>query len=67
MLTEQHIVEEIKKRRLQLGWSQQELSVKSGVSRTHISNIEKGRFFPTLSTLEQIMKPLRMKLVIKIS
>lgn len=67
MLSEQRIVELIKEKRLQLGWSQQELSVRSGVSRTHISNIEKGRFFPTLGTLGQILKPLNMSLEIKIS
>lgn len=67
MLTEKHISAEIKKRRLQKNWSQQELSVRSGVSRAHISNIENGRFFPTLGTLGQILFALDLKLVINIS
>lgn len=51
--------EKIKERREELGLSQQELSDKIlKLGRTSISNIEKGRQFPPLSTIYELCRAL---------
>ncbi len=42
------IVNSIKERRSQLGWTQEELAKHSGVSRQSIISIERGKYIPSL-------------------
>jgi|SoiMethySBSTD1v2_1073268.scaffolds.fasta_scaffold25940_11 transcriptional regulator with XRE-family HTH domain len=43
------------------GLTQEQLSEKSGVSRTYLARLETGRQDPTLSTLEKLAKALGVK------
>lgn len=44
--------------RRERGWAQDELSEASGLERTYISGLERGRRNPTLATLERIAAAL---------
>ncbi len=56
------IGERILRRRLELGLSQLELSKRSGVPRPNISNIEKGKHDPTVSTVSRLAYALEVSL-----
>jgi len=49
-------------RRKQLGWSQSELAKASGVSRTVVNEVEKGRRRPSLSTYDKLRSALGLDL-----
>ena len=51
----------LKALREQRGLTQEQLSEKSGVSRTYLARLETGRQDPTLSTLEKLAKALGVK------
>jgi DNA-binding XRE family transcriptional regulator len=55
---EQQLGYEIRMKRLDLGWSQQELAKRSGVQRTHLSRIEHGRLRVLPQTVERILQAL---------
>ena len=44
------------------GWSTRKLSDMSGISKTHINNIENGVSSPTLSCLYRLAKALDVKM-----
>lgn len=48
--------------RKEIGITQQELSERTGLSRSHIAEIEAGRYSPTLKTLELIAEACNKKL-----
>jgi transcriptional regulator with XRE-family HTH domain len=48
--------------RLQRRWSQQELSLRSGISTPHISSIERGKRFPSLEYAMRISDALGIPL-----
>lgn len=48
----------IRERRIELGWTQAELAVQSGVPQADISRIENGRLDPRWSTLQRILSVL---------
>jgi predicted transcriptional regulator len=50
----------IRKRRMELGMTQEQLATKVGVSREYIVRLEAARHDPTLSVLERIAKALRI-------
>ena len=52
----------IKKRRNELGITQEELAEKIGVSRVYVGYVEQGRNTPSLEILEKIAKALKIKL-----
>ena len=54
--------EALRKRRQQLGLSQEELNFRSGVHRTFISEIERGLKSPTFQTMISLAEALDMKL-----
>lgn len=54
----QELVSRIKKERIQQKVTMEELSLKSGVSQKHISNIENGKAVPTVETLEKLTQVL---------
>jgi transcriptional regulator with XRE-family HTH domain len=43
------------------GLTQEQLSEKSGVGRSHLARLETGKQDPTLGTLEKLAKALRAK------
>ncbi len=49
----------IQKRRHELGFTQEELGDKVGISRAYMGYIEQGRYAPSLEVLEKIAKALR--------
>lgn len=56
------ISKRIKKRRNDLGMTQEDLAEKVGVSRVYIGYVEQGRNTPSLEILEKIAKALKIKL-----
>lgn len=50
--------EQLEAVRLEAGLTQAELSEKTGISQPHISNLEVGRFEPTLKTLQTLVSAL---------
>lgn len=56
------ISKRIKKRRNDLGMTQEDLAEKVGVSRVYIGYVEQSRNTPSLEILEKIAKALKVKL-----
>jgi transcriptional regulator with XRE-family HTH domain len=52
----------IKKRRYELGISQEELSFRCGLHRTYVSDIERGSRNPSLENIEKLAKALDISL-----
>jgi transcriptional regulator with XRE-family HTH domain len=52
------VKDEVRNRRVLQRMSQKELAEKSGVDRSYISQIENGKFNPSLTTLERIAHAL---------
>ena len=50
----------VKKIRLERGWSQEELAFESGLHRTYISGIERGARNPTLLVIDQMAAALNV-------
>lgn len=53
--------ETIRKRRKELGWTQEQLAHEAGVCARNISRIENGERFPTIATLYMLRKALNME------
>lgn len=49
----------IQKRRLEIGYTQEELGDKVGISRAYMGYIEQGRYAPSLEVLEKVSKALK--------
>ena len=49
----------IQKRREEVGYTQEELGDKVGISRAYMGYIEQGRYAPSLEVLEKIAKALK--------
>jgi transcriptional regulator with XRE-family HTH domain len=54
----QNLIRVIKQQRTAVGLTLMELSVKSGVSSSHLGRIERGERFPSAHILQRIAKPL---------
>jgi len=52
----------VRKERLKLGISQEELGFRTGLDRTYISGIERGERNPTLVNIGRIAKGLKIEL-----
>lgn len=52
----------IQKKRADLGFTQEELAEKVGISRAYMGYIEQGRNTPSLEVLEKIAKSLKTSL-----
>jgi transcriptional regulator with XRE-family HTH domain len=50
----------MKKRREDRGWSQEELAFECGLHRTYISGVERGVRNPTVVVLQKIAKALKV-------
>jgi transcriptional regulator with XRE-family HTH domain len=51
----------VKKIRLERGWSQEKLGFESGLDRTYISGIERGARNPTILVLKEIADALAVR------
>lgn len=58
--------EAISEARAQIGMSQKELSIKSGIDQSDISKIERGIANPSVNTIERLAKAMGMELQILI-
>ena len=52
----------VRRRRRELGWSQEELAVQSGLDRTYVSGIERGVRNPTLLSMGRLAAALDVQL-----
>lgn len=48
----------LRRLRLQKGWSQEAFAHEAGVHRTYVSDIERGARNPTIAIVDQLAKPL---------
>ncbi len=51
-------LDDIKKFREQLGWSQRELAERAGITQSHLAKIEIGKVNPRYSTVKLVMEAL---------
>ena len=61
-LLPKRIGKKIQKQRKEIGYTQEELAYKIGVSRAYMRYIEQGRNAPSLEVLEKIAKQLKMSM-----
>ena len=52
----------VRKERMKLGWSQEELAERAGVHRTYIGMIERAEKNATLESIEKIAKALKISI-----
>ncbi len=57
-------IEEIRKARLEKGWSQQELAKKSGLTQSHVSRVEQGKIDLRFSNLIELSRVLDLELML---
>ncbi|MEG3155129.1 helix-turn-helix domain-containing protein [Sphingomonas sp. RB1R13] len=50
----------LKRLRLEKGWSQEDFADRAGIHRTYVSDIERAARNPTISVVEKLAKPLRV-------
>jgi len=48
----------VRKLRLDRGWSQEDYADRAGIHRTYVSDIERGARNPTITVVEKLAKPL---------
>ena len=51
----------IQKKRKEIGYTQEDVAYKVGISRAYMGYIEQGRYAPSLEVLEKIAKILNIK------
>lgn len=52
----------IQKKRKELGFTQEDLAFKVGISRAYMGYVEQGRNAPSLEVLQKVAKELKIKL-----
>ena len=50
----------LKRLRLEKGWSQEEFADRAGIHRTYVSDIERAARNPTIIIVEKLAKPLKV-------
>jgi transcriptional regulator with XRE-family HTH domain len=48
----------VRRLRLEKGWSQEEFADRAGIHRTYVSDIERGARNPTITVVEKLARPL---------
>jgi transcriptional regulator with XRE-family HTH domain len=48
----------LRRLRLEKGWSQEDYADRAGIHRTYVSDIERGARNPTITVVEKLAKPL---------
>lgn len=66
-VTERSIGGELRALRLLRGFSQKELAAEAGISAPQVSQIETGRYTPSLGTLARILEVLDAQLSIELN
>ena len=51
----------VRRLRLEKGWSQEDYADRAGIHRTYVSDIERGARNPTVTVVEKLAKPLDTK------
>jgi len=57
----QRLAKNIRKFRIEKGWSQEDLAFEAGIHRTYISDLERGARNPTISVIEKLAMALGAK------
>ena len=52
----------IREARKRAGLTQEQLAAKAGITQSHLSRLELGKYVPTLATLERLARALRIPL-----
>jgi ribosome-binding protein aMBF1 (putative translation factor) len=60
------LIQSIIKKRLEQGWSQQDLANKIGTKQPVISRLERGTYNPSLKFMNRVAKAFKAKLVVEI-
>ncbi|MEG3153303.1 helix-turn-helix domain-containing protein [Sphingomonas sp. RB1R13] len=50
----------LKRLRLEKGWSQEDFADRAGIHRTYVSDIERAARNPTITIVEKLAKPLQV-------
>jgi putative transcriptional regulator len=50
------------KARKKIGWTQEELAERTGITRAYLSNLESGKYSPSLKVAKKLAKSLRLTL-----
>jgi transcriptional regulator with XRE-family HTH domain len=50
----------LRRLRLEKGWSQEDYADRAGIHRTYVSDIERGARNPTITVVEKLAKPLNV-------
>ena len=50
----------LKRLRLEQGWSQEDFADRAGIHRTYVSDIERAARNPTITVVEKLAKPLKV-------
>lgn len=61
-----NIAADIKKRRMRLGISQQDLAEFSGVGISTVKDIERGKGNPSLQTLQKLLEVLGLEMTLRV-
>ncbi|QQV77532.1 helix-turn-helix transcriptional regulator [Sphingomonas aliaeris] len=56
----QRLATNLRRLRLEKGWSQEEFADQAGIHRTYVSDIERGARNPTITVVERLARPLGM-------
>ena len=51
----------VRRLRLEKGWSQEDYADRAGIHRTYVSDIERGARNPTITVVEKLATPLGVK------
>jgi transcriptional regulator with XRE-family HTH domain len=50
----------VRRLRVEKGWSQEDYADRAGIHRTYVSDIERGRRNPTIAIVEKLAKALKV-------
>ena len=57
----QRLAANLRRLRHERGWSQEEFAERAGIHRTYVSDLERGARNPTITIIEKLAKPLKVK------
>jgi transcriptional regulator with XRE-family HTH domain len=57
----QRLGSNVRRLREEKGWSQEDYADRAGIHRTYVSDIERGRRNPTVTVVEKLAAPLRIR------
>ncbi|MFO1260767.1 MAG: helix-turn-helix transcriptional regulator [Sphingomonadaceae bacterium] len=57
----QRLAANLRRLRNEKGWSQEDYADRAGIHRTYVSDIERGARNPTITVVEKLAKPFKIK------